>query len=156
MSRLFSFAEGCCPFPPRCPTRPGAWGVLWLLLLTLPALPAAGAPSRIVSPEPGSNLTSGTVTFQWADVGAIEYQVSVGSTRGGREYAFFSSASATSVTVSRLPLSSRVYVRLFSRLSVNNAVQDYVYNLDRDGDGVVDELDPNPAVPAALDRKSVV
>jgi uncharacterized delta-60 repeat protein len=153
MSRPCSSAESLCPWFPRCPTLNLACCLLWLLLLAMLASPAAGAPSRILSPEPGSNLPSSTITFQWADVGASEYQLSVGSTRGGGEYAFFSSATATSVTVNRLPLSSRVYVRLFTRLPVYNAVQDYVYNLDRDGDGVADELDADPVVPAALPER---
>ena len=72
----------------------------------------------ITSPDPGSALSSSTVTFQW-NSGAAEYWAFVGSTVGGYDYYYGSSlGTSTSVTATGLPTNgSIVYVRLWYRIT---------------------------------------
>ena len=70
----------------------------------------------IISPAPGSTLSSTTVTFQW-NAGAAEYWLYVGSSQGSYNYYMSGSlGTSTSTTVTGLPNDgSKVYVRLWYR-----------------------------------------
>ena len=84
---------------------------------TYTAYNLAAAGGVLTSPNPGSTLTSSTVTFGWtAGAGASNYWLDVGSTPGGNQY--FQSGPLGNVlttTVSGLPTDgSTIYVTLYS------------------------------------------
>jgi hypothetical protein len=85
---------------------------------------------QIMSPTPGSTLTSTTPTFQWT-AGAAGYWLYIGSSAGASNY--YNSGSlgtATSKTVSGLPSNgSTVYVRFWYQATSGGgwASKDYTY-----------------------------
>jgi hypothetical protein len=84
---------------------------------TYTAYSLAAAGGVLTTPNPGSQLTSGTVTFGWtAGSGATAYWLDAGSTTGAHDY--YSSGNLGNVqttTVSGLPTDgSAVYVTLYS------------------------------------------
>jgi hypothetical protein len=81
------------------------------------ATPTPGSDIAVfVSPAPGSNLTSSTVTFQWSPgTGVSEYWLSIGTTQGGSQLFGGSTGTATSRTVSGIPIDGRtIYARIQS------------------------------------------
>ena len=83
----------------------------------------------IVSPTPGSTLTSSSVSFTWsAGSGATEYYLQVGTTVGGQELYSVSEGTNLSATVMALPTNgSTVYVRLWSKIGGLWSYNDYSY-----------------------------
>jgi hypothetical protein len=83
--------------------------------------------SVLLTPAPGSVLTNSTATFTWsAGVGVDAYTVKIGSTLGGAEFYFSGTTTATSATVSHLPINgSTVFVRISSTVGTNILVNDY-------------------------------
>ncbi|MDQ6976179.1 MAG: trypsin-like peptidase domain-containing protein [Mariprofundaceae bacterium] len=72
--------------------------------------------STMISPTPGSRLTGTTATFTWRNVGAAQYFLFVGTTRGASNIYRASQGTGTSRAVSRLPSNgSTVFVRLWTR-----------------------------------------
>ena len=95
-------------------------------------LTAASAPAvqkaELISPAPGSKLTSSTVTFQWTGgVGVSQYNLRIGNSPGGTEFANRSVGTNLSVTVANLPSDDRpLYVRLRSLINGVWLYNDYV------------------------------
>jgi len=82
--------------------------------------------SEVLSPVPGSTLSSNTVTFQWQDTGSAQYYLYVGTSPGGLDLYHASQGTNTSVTVSGLPTNgSTIYVKLWTMESNNFS---WVYN----------------------------
>ncbi len=68
---------------------------------TAAALLIVNAPTaaKMISPSPGSTLTSGAVTFQWdSGVGAFQYQLLLGSSQGASDYLTTLPTAALSVS----------------------------------------------------------
>ncbi len=94
------------------------------------------AKAAMISPAPGSTLGS-SAPFTWsAGHGASEYWLYVGTTgTGSYDLVNQSTGTATSKTVSGLPSSGTVYVRLWSYLSNGWTYTDYSYNAGTDAFG---------------------
>jgi hypothetical protein len=91
---------------------------------------ASGASVRAVltSPTPGNTLSGTTVTFGWTPgTGVSQYWLHVGSKVGGADIYNQSSGTTPSATVSALPNTGTVYVRLWSQLSGIWQFNDYSY-----------------------------
>ena len=85
----------------------------------------------MISPVPGSTLTSSSVTFTWsAGVGVTGYWLSVGITGVGSPDLFSLNVSGTSKLIERIPTDGApVYVRLFSQYAGSvYAFEDYIYS----------------------------
>ncbi len=85
---------------------------------------------EMTSPAPGSDLTEGTVNFQWNGVdGEDAYWLEVGTTEGGND--IFNSGNiglTTSQEVTGIPLDGNdVYVRLWWKIGGIWESRDYVY-----------------------------
>ncbi len=94
-----------------------------------------GTISVMTSPTPGSTLTSATVTFRWTNVGAVQYYLYVGTTRGGRQIYSGNQGRATSRVVNGLPTNgSTIYVRLWTRTTAGWRYHDYTYRTGRTDD----------------------
>ena len=91
------------------------------------AIAASGA--MILSPTPGSTLTSSTVTFTWSAGSAVSaYWLEVGTTPSGNQIYPGSPVTNLSASVPGLPTNgSTVYVRLWSLLSGGWQSRDYSY-----------------------------
>lgn len=76
-----------------------------------------GQTAQLSDPTPGSQLTAGTVTFQWlpaTGAGPIQYWLDIGYTPGDGTY-FAQQTASTSVQVSSLPIDGRtLYVGLYT------------------------------------------
>ncbi|MBZ5551925.1 MAG: hypothetical protein LAO21_04325, partial [Acidobacteriia bacterium] len=84
--------------------------------------------AAMVTPAPGSTLSSTAVTFTWSAGLASEYYLFVGHTAGGQE--IYSAAQGTNLTtgVSGLPEDgSTVHVRLWSKIGGAWLFYDYIY-----------------------------
>jgi hypothetical protein len=97
---------------------------------TYTAFNAAAAAGVLTTPNPGTVLTSGTVTFDWtAGAGASAYWMDIGSTAGGNNY--YSSGNlggALTTTVSGLPTDgSTIYVTLYSLIGASWVGNSYTY-----------------------------
>jgi hypothetical protein len=70
----------------------------------------------MVSPTPGSKLTSSTVTFEWsAGIGTTAYYLYIGTTPGGNNIASVNAKTSLSAMVSTLPTNGATfYVTLLS------------------------------------------
>ncbi len=102
--------------------------------------------SALLSPEPGTTFTSSTVTFTWENVGAADYLLYVGTTQGSADIFNSGFITSTSQTVTGLPTTQVVHVRVWSRVPNGSSyyVTDHVFNVDIDGDGIDDTIDPHP------------
>jgi hypothetical protein len=86
------------------------------------------APAEMVSPQPGSTLTSSTVTFTWTSGnGVSQYWLWIGSQPGGADIYTQSQGTNLSTTVSGLPTTTAIYVRLWSQIGGNWQYNDYPY-----------------------------
>ncbi|MCX6636456.1 MAG: SBBP repeat-containing protein [Acidobacteria bacterium] len=90
----------------------------------------AGVPTKaaMISPTPGSVLTSALVTFTWTPgAGVSMYALYFGTTPGGRELLEVNTGTGTSYTIT-LPASGvTVYVRLWSCIGGGWVFNDYTY-----------------------------
>ncbi len=85
-------------------------------------------PATIFSPKPSSTLGGTSATFQWLDVQADEYHLSIGSIAGGNDIYDASQGKLTSAYVNTLPNDGRIlYVRLSSYLDNEKIERDYIY-----------------------------
>ena len=99
-------------------------GRIW----TIPTRPPSLLWPRWSSPAPDSVIGGSTATFTWTEgVGVSEYRLRVGSGPGGSDLYDTSMGSATSATVSGLPDSGNIHVRLSSRVQDVWIDDDYVY-----------------------------
>jgi glucose/arabinose dehydrogenase len=112
---------------------------------TYTAAGSSQAKAVMVSPTPGSTLTSSTVAFIWnAGSGVSAYWLEVGTTPGGNQIYPGSPVTNLSATVSGLPTNgSTVYVRLWSLLSGAWQSNDYIYTSTTAASGAV-ILSPTP------------
>ena len=84
--------------------------------------------AAMVTPTPGSTLSSRAVTFTWSASLAAEYYLFVGTTAGGQEIYSVGQGTNLSVEVSGLPNNgSAVHVRLWSRMGGAWLFNDYTY-----------------------------
>ncbi len=89
---------------------------------------AQGAPAQIVSPAPGTTLASSTVPFSWTSgAGATQYWLWVSTVQGDGNLYSQSQGTNLSATVSGIPRTVRVYVRLWSLISGIWQFIDYQY-----------------------------
>lgn len=80
---------------------------------------ATGGPSRAELVAPWAAFTGPTTDFQWTGgIGATQYYLSVGTTVGGADLAYLDGGTNLSMTVTGMPTSGPVYVRLWSRIGV--------------------------------------
>jgi len=80
------------------------------------------------SPGPGTTLTSTIETFNWGSSLASEHYLQVGTTPGGQEIASNGEGTNLSDQVMALPNdSSKVFVRLWSRVGTAWLFNDYSY-----------------------------
>ena len=91
--------------------------------------------AELISPAPGSTLTSSTVTFQWTGgAGVTQYFLYVGSSAGAWDLNARDAGKTLSAVVTDLPTDGRViYVRLFSL--IDGAWQYTDYTLTAAGGG---------------------
>ncbi|MBZ5537190.1 MAG: hypothetical protein LAO31_14645, partial [Acidobacteriia bacterium] len=88
----------------------------------------AATKAAMVTPAPGSTLSSRAVTFTWSGSLAAEYYLFVGTTAGGQEIYSAGQGTNLSVGVSVLPNDgSTVHVRLWSRIGPAWLLNDYTY-----------------------------
>lgn len=87
---------------------------------TFTAATAPSARAELLSPVPGSTLSSTTVDVRWsAGIGAVEYFLQIGTSRGGTDLLYASQGTALSRTVTGLPnRGEKIYVRLWTRLDM--------------------------------------
>ncbi|MCD4779945.1 MAG: cellulase family glycosylhydrolase, partial [Candidatus Omnitrophica bacterium] len=109
-------------------------------------------PAEMLSPLPGSDITSTTVTFTWDNgVDVISYELKVGTTIGGDDI-YQLQTTSTSSTVYNIPSTPQIlYVRLSSFDGVLWHNNDYQYNI------VTPELASilTPTPDTLIDTKSV-
>lgn len=88
--------------------------------------------AAITSPPNGSTLTSLSVTFYWnSGIGVSEYFLYVGTCSGCNNIYGQSQGTSLSRTVSGIPASGTVYVRLWSLINGGWQYNDYVYTARR-------------------------
>jgi hypothetical protein len=81
----------------------------------------------MLSPSPGSNLSSTSVTFGWSAGSATSYRLRLGSSLGGSDIYDSRSITRTSTTATNLPNDgTTVYARLLSRVGQWQSI-DYTY-----------------------------
>jgi len=84
--------------------------------------------AQMVAPTPGSTLTSSTVTFSWtAGTGVSEYWLWVSTVQGDGNVYSQSQGTNLSATVTGVPTTGTVYVRLWSMVSGDWQYIDYTY-----------------------------
>ena len=91
---------------------------------------ASGGASKpqMTTPANGSKLSGSTITFTWsAGNGASAFWLDVGTTQGGFDIFSQGVALATSQTVTGMPTSGTIYVRLWAALNGVWQYNDYTY-----------------------------
>lgn len=113
----------------------------------------------LVSPAPGSTITSSSVTFSWtAQSGTTAAFLSVGTTESGTDV-FDSNrlpSGAMSLLVENLPTDKELYVTIWSEAEAEPGAQfpnGFRLNVDTDSDGILNTIDGNPVV---ADEKRVL
>jgi subtilisin family serine protease len=92
------------------------------------ALDASPRAAALTSPAPGATLATTTVTFTWEEgVDATEYYLYVGTTPGGYDVYDAAQGTRLEATVTGIPLTSPIYVRLYSRLGGAYRYRDYIF-----------------------------
>lgn len=117
-------------------------------LLLITGLSAHADIATMVSPVPGSNFSSSTVTFNWT-VGDGGYYLFVGTSQAASDIhnSGYISPGTLTRTVTGVPTTSLIHVRLWSETAPGSGsyhVRYYTYNSDTDSDGILDTIDPNP------------
>jgi hypothetical protein len=99
----------------------------------------------LTTPQPGTVLTSSTVTFQWTPGSeATSYWLDTGSTSGGNQYSQSGSlGNVTSTTVSGLPTNGgQVYATLYSLVSGQWVGSTYTYTASNPDGGLAQIQSP--------------
>ena len=88
-----------------------------------------GTAATMTSPAPSSTLTSSTVTFVWtAGAGVSAYSLYIGTTSGAHDIAFINAGTATTKTVTGLPVNGGTfYVTLNSLIGASWHANTYHY-----------------------------
>ncbi len=95
---------------------------------TMTSTPGAAVLAEMVTPAPGSALTSPMVTFSWTSgTGVTQYWLWVSTVPGDGNVYTQSQGTSLSVTVSGVPTTGTVYVRLWSLMSGDWQYRDYNY-----------------------------
>jgi hypothetical protein len=82
----------------------------------------------MLSPAPGSVLSSTMVTFTWSPGGGNRYMLLVGSSPSKADLFFSGQIQTVSATVANLPTDGRpIYVRLASQMNGNWTMNSYTY-----------------------------
>lgn len=85
--------------------------------------------ARMISPTPGSRLTSSRVTFRWTNAGASQYYLAVGTNTGVTNIYHGYQGTRTYKTVYNIPTNgSRIYVKLYSKIAGKWSYNLYSYN----------------------------
>ena len=89
----------------------------------------AMAQAQMVTPPPGSQFDSPTVTFIWiSGMGATAYRLDIGKTPNGHQYYQSGNLNVLTTTVSSLPTDgSTVYVTLYTQLNATWYSKAYTY-----------------------------
>jgi subtilisin family serine protease len=87
------------------------------------------APNAVMtSPAPGATLGA-SATFNWsAGTGATAYWLEVGTSIGGTQIANINTGAGRTATVSGLPASGPIYVRVWTQFGTAWRYMDYMYN----------------------------
>ena len=86
-------------------------------------------PAQMLTPVPGTSLSSGTVTFNWTPGGATNYVLLVGSSPGTGDYFSSGILSTLSSVATNLPTDGRgIYVTLASEVNGSWTSNQYSYN----------------------------
>ncbi len=111
---------GECPRPTGAQYEMGAFEV---------GSSSAGSKAEMLSPAPGSTLSSSTVAFSWtAGSGVSQYWLEIGTTPGGTELYSANQGTAVGVTLPGFPTDGRaLYVRLRSLIGTSWQYNDYSY-----------------------------
>jgi uncharacterized repeat protein (TIGR01451 family) len=92
--------------------------------------PCINGAATMVAPVPGSTLSGSTVTFTWnASCNATDYALVIGTGGIGTYDVLVQIVAGTSQTVSNLPTSGTIYVRLWSNISGSWLWNDYQYTI---------------------------
>ena len=92
------------------------------------ALSQSTSKAVLTAPAPGSTLSGSTVTFSWsAGTGVSQYHLDVGTAVGGNTVFRKNMGTATSTSVTGIPTSGTVYVRLWSKIGTQWIYNDYTY-----------------------------
>jgi hypothetical protein len=95
---------------------------------TVTNTPGAFVLAQMISPAPGSVLSSPAVTFTWTTgTGVSQYWLWVGTSLGGSDLYTRTQGTGLSVTINGLPTTAPVYVRLWSLINGNWQYIDYGY-----------------------------
>ena len=88
-------------------------------------------PPKLLSPVPGSLLTTTTKTFTGAHAsGDLQHYLYVGSSKGAFDVLMKNMGTNHSITVSGLPNSGKIYVRYWTRFLNGWKYQDHVYGMN--------------------------
>jgi len=91
----------------------------------------AASKAVMSSPTPGSTLTSSSATFSWtAGSGVSNYWLYVGSNGAGSANIFSQGGTQRTRTVTGLPASGTLYVRLMSYIGSGWQYNDYTYTMN--------------------------
>jgi hypothetical protein len=123
-----TFKAGALPgtYPTSCS---GANNPAYVYTYVAGKLTVVPTTSTIISPVQGSVLPSPTQTFTWTTFpGVSRYLIYVGTIPGGNNLGGLNTFTATSFTVTNLPMDgSTIYVRLYSWINTGWQYLDYTY-----------------------------
>ena len=113
----YAARRGSCPFRERA--------------AVIAAFRATSSPKAVMStPAPGSTITTTSATFNWtAGSGVASYWLYVGNAGAGSANIFSGGGAQTSRTVTGLPVSGTLNVRLMSYIGSAWQFNDYTYTL---------------------------
>jgi hypothetical protein len=87
-----------------------------------------GPMAVMVSPKPGSELSSSAATFKWSAGKAVQYHIYVGTTLGGEQIYSLNQGPSLSATIPKIPANGvTIYVRLWSLIDGKWIYIDYLY-----------------------------
>jgi hypothetical protein len=85
------------------------------------------SPAAMITPVNGSTVSVANASFTWNNAGATTYQVWVGTSVGTANLGFSPQTSGTTATITGLPASGTLYVRLWSLFGTSWTSNDYTY-----------------------------
>jgi len=119
-------------------------GVSDVFSITTKAEPTTGGTSEMVSPAPGSTLSSNVVTFEWQDTGALEYYLFVGSGSSQTNIYIGSQGASTSATIVGIPTDgSMINAKLWTRHASGWTNKVYTYTAATTGGSGGSDIMPN-------------
>jgi len=113
----------------------------------LNALPGGGTKAVMTSPSPGSTITSTSANFVWTEgSGVSSYWLYVGSNGAGSANIFSGGGAPTSRTVTGLPSSGTIHVRLLSWIGSGWQTNDYTYTMNVGAKAVMTSPTPGSTI----------